>query len=449
MNIRRSYPLFLLVCLLIGTIAVLAAVNLWYLQRLHSRSLHDSATRSVLDLGAELARNLAGQPVIQSLKDDPRHWADFGRLVRALKRVEPSLQYVNVNEGDVTLYHEDTAVVTNEAPMEVRAGDVRVGRKILAAGHELVPVLTFSAVVPDVGGQGRVVQIALRKDAVQQREEQAGRLLEIMFRLSVITLSVALGLAAVFGVWVVRQAMERQRRLRDEEHLAFAGLLADGIIHDVRNPMSSMRLDVQMLEKEAGRGESSRLDRIAELAARIRNTMDRIDLVMREFLYVSRPGSRSVEPFDLNACVLDCANLLGPRFEHSGVILECHPASGTLDVTGHPVAIKRAVINILTNARQASPQGGRVSVTSHREGVQAVLTIEDEGPGIKQDELDHIFEMFVTGRPDGIGLGLYLAKAAVENSRGTITAANRPGRGAMFTLRLPLADISAATPRTQ
>lgn len=440
MNLRRSYPLFMLVCLLIATIAVLAAVNLWYLQRLHSRSLHATATRSVLDLGSELARNLASQPVIQSLKEDPRHWTDFGRLVRSLKRVEPSLQYVNVNEGEVTLYHEDTAVVTNEAPAESRADEVRVGRKILAAGPELVPVLTFSAVVPDVGGQERVVQIALRKDAVQQREEQAGRLLEIMFRLSVITLSVALGLAAVFGLWVVRQAMERQRRLRDEEHLAFAGLLADGIIHDVRNPMSSMRLDIQMLEKEAGKGPDCRLERIAELAARARHTMDRIDLVMREFLYVSQPGSRHVEPFDLNACVQDCVNLLGPRFEHSGVILECRPVPGTLAVNGHPVAVKRAIINILTNARQVCAPGRHVMIAARREAQQAVLEVEDEGPGIESSQLNRIFEMFVTGRPDGTGLGLYLAKAAVENSGGTIAAANRPQGGARFTIRLPLHD---------
>ncbi|MEI8351848.1 MAG: HAMP domain-containing sensor histidine kinase [bacterium] len=439
MTIRRTYPLFLLVCLLIGMIAVLAAVNLWYLQRLHSRSLHETATRSVLDLGAELVRTLASQPVVQSAKDDPSRWTEFGRLVRSLKGAEPSLHYVNVNEGNVTLYHEDTSVVTHDAPTGTKAGEVRVGRKILAAGRELVPVLTFTAVIPDVGGQERVVQIALRREAVQQREEQAGRLLEIMFRLSVITLTVALGLAGVFGVWVLRQEMERQRRRRDEEHLAFAGLLADGIIHDVRNPMSSLRLDIQLLEKEAGKGSEGRLERISELAARARNTMDRVDLVMREFLYVSRPGARDPERFDVNACVQDCVTLLGPRFESADVILECRLDPGPLEVTGQAVAVKRAVINVLTNAKQVSTTGGRVTLTTRRDGHQAVLDIEDEGPGIQESHRTRIFEMFVTGRPDGTGLGLYLARAAVENSGGTIAAANRPQGGARFTIRLPLA----------
>jgi len=437
---KRQHSLLILAGMLVVCIAVLAGANLWVLQKMHSRSLHDTAAQSVLGLGSELARNLANHPVVQSSGKDPNRWADFARLVRALKGIEPSLEYVTVNEGDVTLFHEDMSG-TNTGGTAISSGagdDVRVGRKLLATGEGVVPVLTFSARTAGTAGASLTLQIAMRKDAVQQREEQASRMLGLMFRLSLITLSVALGLAAVLGVWVFRHEMERQRRRRDEEHLAFAGLLADGIIHDVRNPMSSLRLDVQMLDREAGKGAECRADRIAELATRARTTMDRVDLVMREFLYVSKPEAREPERFEVNACVRDCVDLLGPRFERAGIRLEAQLASSLLNMVGQSVGLKRAIINVLTNAKQATPAGRAVTVKTLQEGDMAVIMVEDEGPGIKKNEIKRLFEMFVTGRPDGIGLGLYLAKAAVENCGGTIAAENRTGGGACFTIRLPL-----------
>lgn len=437
---ERQHSLLIIAGVLVVCIAVLAGANLWVLQKMHSRNLHDTAAQSVLGLGSELARNLANHPVVQSSGKDPNRWADFARLVHALKGIEPSLEYVSVNEGDVTLFHEDTSG-TNTGRATISSGggdDVRVGRKLLATDEGVVPVLTFSARTTGSAGSTLNLQIAMRKDAVQQREEQAARMLGLMFRLSIITLSVALGLAVVLGVWVFRHEMERQRRRRDEEHLAFAGLLADGIIHDVRNPMSSLRLDVQMLDKEAGKGAECRADRIAELATRARNTMDRVDLVMREFLYVSKPESREPERFEVNACVGDCVDLLGSRFERAGIRLEVQLAPGPFNMVGQSVGLKRAIINVLTNAKQASPSGRTVTVKTLPEGGAVVITVEDEGPGIKKDEIKRLFEMFVTGRPDGIGLGLYLAKAAVENCGGTISAENRPGGGARFMIRLPI-----------
>jgi len=434
MIIRHRYSFLLLAGLLAGCIGVLAGANLWYLRQLHGRSLHAEAARSVLDLGTELARHLAAQPAVQSTHDEAQQWTDFGRLIRALKRVEPSLQYVAVTEGGLTLFQEDVSAATNE----VDQGPVQVGRQLLGAREGVVPILTFSVSIPDVTGIPRTVRVAMRKEAVEQREEQAAAMLCIMFRLSLGTLAVSFGLAVVLALWVFRQEMERQRRRQNEEQLAFAGLMADGIIHDVRNPMNSLRLDIQMIEKETSKGADSQPHRIAQLAERARKTMDRMDRVMREFLYVSKPDTRSPEPFDLNTCVHDCIDLLLPRFERAGVRLESPLTTDPLPMQGHVMALKRALINVLTNANQASPSGHTVRIATVKDGKDGVITVDDEGPGIDSQDLKRIFEMFVTGRPDGIGLGLHLAKLAVESCGGTITAENRHEGGARFTLRLPL-----------
>lgn len=434
------YSLAVLAGILIGSIAMLAAANLWFLRRLQSESLHASAAQAVLELGSALARNLAGQPVVQIRDDEPRRWEDFTRLVRSLRQVEPSLQYVTVSEGDIILFHED---ISSVAPVSLSAGtgtvhEVRIGRRLLATGRTVDPVLTFTLQIPGAGAPPRFVQVAMRKDAVTQREERATEVLSLMFRLSILTLAIAFGLAVLLVVWAFRHEMDRQRRRRDEEHLAFAGILADGIIHDVRNPMSSLKLDLQMLEKEAGKADSARPDRLAELAARARKTIDRIDLVMKEFLYVSKPETEVRERVAINDCLHDCLDLLGPRMEQSNIHTRLNLAEPGLEVMGRGVSLKRALINVLTNAKQASPSGGTVTISTRREDGQALIVIEDEGPGIPEPEKHRIFDMFVSGKPGGVGLGLYLAKAAVENCGGRITAENRTEGGARFVIKLPL-----------
>jgi signal transduction histidine kinase len=435
------HSLAVLAGLLIGSIAFLAAANLWFLRRLQSESLHASAAQAVLELGTELARNLAGQPVVQAANDEPNRWKDFTRLVRSLRQVEPSLQYVTVSEGDVILFHEDIASASREggAAATGTVHGVRIGRRLMADGKTVSPVLTFTVQVPGEGDPSRYVQVAMRKDAVTQREERANAVLSLMFRLSVLTLAIAFGLAVLLVVWAFRHELERQRRRRDEEHLAFAGILADGIIHDVRNPMSSLRLDLQMLEKEANKAGDLRPDRITGLAARARKTIDRIDLVMKEFLYVSKPGPQLRERVIISTCIHDCLDLLGPRMEQANVHVRLNLAEEDLAVVGRGVELKRALINVLTNAKQVSPPGGAVTVSTRREAGQAIIAIEDEGPGIAEADRKRIFDMFISGRPDGVGLGLYLAKAAVENSGGSIMAENMTEGGARFVIRLPLA----------
>ncbi len=448
MRVHYRVSVVLAAGILVAGIAVLAATNLWYLRRVQSQNVHTMAAQSALDFGVELARHLAAQPVVAGPAREPGQWNELSRLVHSLKRVEPTLQYVSVSEGGVLVFHDDmSGGVTNAGKGGTGDGvdGVRVGRTLLNTGRAVVPVMTFTAPVSVAGGTVRRVEIALLKDVVTRREEQAAQALAIMFRLSLMTLIAAFGLAVAFVVWFMRHELERERRRRAQEHLAFAGILADGIIHDVRNPMSSLRLDLQMLQKEAGKGADLRVARLAELAERARRTMDRVDAVMREFLYVSRPEPAALERLDLNACVRDCADLLGPRFEAAGVHLRFELAPGRIDVLGFGVGIKRALINVLTNAKQVSPQGGSVTVRTGMADGRGFAQVDDEGPGIPREKANRIFEMFVTYREGGTGLGLHLARAAVESSGGAITAENRPEGGARFTLRLPGAPADRAT----
>ena len=172
-------------------------------------------------------------------------------------------------------------------------------------------------------------------------------------------------------------------------------------------------------------------------------TIDRVDELFKEFLYVSKPESGEPEAFDLKGCVHDCLDLLAPRFERLGVKVAVELPEPPAMVRGYPVSLKRALINVLTNAEQVSPQGGTVCVKLTRDGESGVVEIADEGPGIPRADRHRVFDMFVSSRPGGTGLGLSLAKTAVESCGGTIRAEDRPGGGTRMMIRIPLCGRGA------
>jgi signal transduction histidine kinase len=289
-------------------------------------------------------------------------------------------------------------------------------------------------------GKDHVVEVALKREAVGREEQAATQALASMFRLSLLTVVVSFGICIVLVVWMVRRETLREQQRRKEEHLAFAGVLANGIVHDFRNPMSSLRLDAQMLAKEAEKGSACRSERLQELSGRMRNTTDRMDKVFQEFLYLSKPPADAKERIELGACVRSCLALLAPRLEQARVRVDLQIPDGGAEVVAYESAVRRALMNVITNAKQFSPEGGKVTIRVTRSAPQAIVEVLDGGPGIPESQQKSIFDMFVTTRPGGTGLGLFLAKTAVERCGGTIRVSNRPEGGACFRIALPLAE---------
>ncbi len=414
---------------LIG-VAALAAASLALLQKAYRQSFHAAAAMRVVETGRAMAARLAQQAKTADL-------SGFGRLAHGLAEAEPSLYYVSVTENGAILYHE-------QMPSSARpdSAPVRIGRASVVDGEATVPVLTFTARTPPGDGPARSVQVAVRRDRVEREEAEAAGALGVMFRVALGTMTAAFLLSVLLVVWVFRRELSRQRRRRVEEHLALAGALADGIMHDLRNPLSALGLDVQMIEREAGRGREAHPERLVELAVRARRAVERLDLIMGEFLFVSQPDGRVAEPVDLSACLRDSLDLLGPRFERLDVTLAIDLPAAPLWIQGYAVSLKRAFVNLLVNAEQASPRGGVVSVRAARDGQTCMVEISDQGRGIPQAERKRVFEMFVTQRPGGLGLGLSLAKSAIESCGGRVEIADAPGGGAKFALRFPLNDCN-------
>jgi signal transduction histidine kinase len=220
--------------------------------------------------------------------------------------------------------------------------------------------------------------------------------------------------------------------LRRSERLAVMGRLAAGVAHEIKNPLSAMKMTVQMLREEKPPPEREPFDLILR-------EIERLDLVASELSATARPGPPARDPVRLDLAVTDVLDLLARQLGHLGVDVE-RKIPAPIEVLGDSDRLKRAAMNLVLNGAQAMPQGGRLSVALKVNDGRVRLAVSDTGSGVPADLRDRIFEPFVTGRPDGVGLGLALTKRIVEDHGGRI-GFDSSDRGSTFWIDLPEARV--------
>ena len=442
---KLHIPLTLATVALVLLIGALTGGSLAIARRLQRRAAARTAAYRVLDAGRRITAHLAHHAELPAPEAAEPDWQAFRRLIDSMYAVEDALQYVSISRDDMVLFHQQTEALdpSADAPLPPRplgTDAIRLYPQVVQAGDARIPVVVFSRELVTADGVPARLEVALRKAAVWREELAASEALAAMFRLAMLTLTVSFGCCALLIVWMMRREARREARRRTAEHLAFSGVLANGIVHDFRNPMSSMRLDVQMLNREIAQGATARPERIATLAERVRTTLDRMDSVFDEFLSLSRSPRDRSEPIPLRACLETCIQILLPRTERADVRMVLTEADDNLTVRAHPGALRRALLNVLTNAEQWSPRGAEVQVRLTRDRDAAVVTIDDAGPGIPPRLRTRVFELFYTSRPEGTGLGLFLAAETIRETGGSIRVMDKPGPGTRIEIRLPVAD---------
>jgi signal transduction histidine kinase len=416
--------------------AVAAGLWLVWLHRLQARVAHGEATRSVLAQGDRLMDLLAdARTLANSTNLTAPEWRVFGAHVEGLRAAQNELTFVSIRHGGSTVFHREIPDRPAHRPIaepsrtSVSTLDFPIGPGVATP----MMVFTRSVTLPD--GSEAIVEVGLNAAVIDATEASASRSIGKLLRFSAVAVAGAFGFCLLLLIAVVRHDLARQAKRRREEHLAFSGVLANGIVHDFRNPMSSVKLDAQMLGREAEREDGPRPERLAELTGRIGRTVERMDQVFKEFLYLARPDREAFETVALEACIRECVETLAPRLEAASVVMAFQPQP--LSVRAAPFALRRALLNVLTNAVQFSPRGGTVDVTCAVQSSTVRIDIADRGPGVPPHERERIFEMFVSSRPEGSGLGLFLARTALRKCGGDIIALPRDGGGSIFRINLP------------
>ncbi|HKB06286.1 MAG TPA: ATP-binding protein [Gemmataceae bacterium] len=316
---------------------------------------------------------------------------------------------------------------------ETAAESGRVGDRTRAAMTTLAVIGPLSGLVAGFGiarglsrsiAQLRVrvedVRAQLERDVVTVRVESGGGLRGLDAELGEIVGRVR---------EVVEQAQCREREALRAEQLAAVGQLAAGLAHEVRNPLMSMKL---LTEAALAGGELT-----ADDLRVIHDQIGRLEQTVTGLLDFARPTPPRRTVADLRAVVAAAADLVRGRADLQNVRIEVsqppEPVPAAVDVP----QVTGVLLNLLLNALDALPGGGRITVAVARLGQEVALTVTDTGPGIAAGVLPRLFEPFVSSKDTGTGLGLNVCRRVARDHGGQIRGENVPGGGARFTITLP------------
>ncbi len=236
--------------------------------------------------------------------------------------------------------------------------------------------------------------------------------------------------------------------------MAYLGTLAGGLAHEVRNPLSTMRVNLQLLredlEKQAPKSSAAGA-RAARRVDALEQAVTRLEDIVNDFLRLARGFDLHPEIGDLNTLVEDVVAFVEPENKKSGIDIRTAFDKSLPPVPADKKYVQQALLNLLLNARQAiegSGRGGEIFVTTKKRDALAVVTVTDTGPGIPADALPRIFDPYFSTKKGGTGLGLPTAKRIVEEHGGRLTVSSEPGKGTSFVLTLPLQSPPKADPAT-
>lgn len=216
--------------------------------------------------------------------------------------------------------------------------------------------------------------------------------------------------------------------------LAALGELAAMMAHEIRTPIGILRSSAQILAREPALSSEGR-----ELTGFIASETERLNRLVTTLLDGTRNRAPNPIPTDLADLAQQAVGLLGGQAAKAGVGLAL-AADGTVPASCDPEQITQVMLNLMQNALQIVPAGGRVLITPRRDGAAAVVEVADDGPGIPEAELPRVFEPFFTRRDGGLGLGLAVVRQILDAHGGRIVAGRSALGGALFRIELPAAE---------
>ncbi len=215
--------------------------------------------------------------------------------------------------------------------------------------------------------------------------------------------------------------------------------LAGGLAHEIKNPLSTIRLNLELLAEEFSEPESPRDKRALKRIALVERECLRLQGLLDDFLNFAKVRQLRFKPADLNSEVERVIDFFRPQAEENKIEIVCYLDSNLPPVRLDPEAFHGALLNLILNAQQAMPHGGQLVTRTQQQNGFVTLELIDTGIGMSQNTAQHIFEAFYSTKPRGSGLGLPTARKIIEAHGGSIEVDSELDHGTKFTIVLPAA----------
>lgn len=215
--------------------------------------------------------------------------------------------------------------------------------------------------------------------------------------------------------------------------------LAGGFIHEIKNHLSTLSLNLQLLSEDFENPETQRERRAQTRFQRLQGECQRLVDVSNDFLRFARLQELEKRPCALGEVVQTMLDFFSPTARQANVAINLYVPSDLPMVRLDPEQFQQALLNLLLNAEQAMPEGGEITILGAAEPENVRLEIIDTGPGMPPEVMAKVFKPFYTTKPGGNGLGLPITRKIIEAHGGTLEVQSEAGRGTKFTIHLPIA----------
>lgn len=239
----------------------------------------------------------------------------------------------------------------------------------------------------------------------------------------------------------ITEARKETQETIESERLSAVTLLAAGVAHEIGNPLNSLDIQLQLLERRLKKESAS--DDQKDLAGSVsiaRNEVRRLDQIITQFLKAVRPAPLDCTLSDLNSLIDETVGFLRGEIEDRDITLEVFPGNHLPLVSLDRDQMRQALYNIIRNSFQAMGTGGLLRVATGCDESHVWVSIGDTGGGIEPGSFERIFQPYYTTKEDGNGLGLHVVQRIVRAHGGEIVLNSASGKGLLFTIRLPRQD---------
>ncbi|MEI6809198.1 MAG: ATP-binding protein, partial [bacterium] len=246
------------------------------------------------------------------------------------------------------------------------------------------------------------------------------------------------------GLLIIMRDITLDRKLEastmESERLNAVKLLAAGVAHEIGNPLNSLNIHLQLLERSISKLEPAEQDSIREPLNIAKEEIARLDMIITQFLRALRPSKPEVAMCRVEEVLENTLRLMEHDIRNRSINVEVTSPNALPQIPLDPNQIKQAFFNVIKNSLQAMPDGGTLKIDLSRSDLFAKVAFHDAGMGIQRKDFGRIFEPYTSTKSDGTGLGLMIVQRIVQEHGGAIEVHTEPNVGTTVSILLPLVE---------